>query len=177
MPRNALTTLYYTLIQSHLTDGIQARGNGNTVKKLKTLQKRAVRIINNKRYRSHTDPIFKSENILKMADIHKFHISLFMYDYHHNTLPKSFEQYISNNILATNTTIVRQHNLLGTEKPRTHFSSKLPKHNFIELWNNLNYNIQNLKPRHKFKSLLSKQYLSNYINQVHVLNSRCVECN
>ena len=45
------------------------------------LQKRAVRIINNKRYRSHTDPIFKSENILKIADIHKLHVSLFMYDY------------------------------------------------------------------------------------------------
>ena len=63
-PHNALKTLYYTLIQSHLTYGIQAWGNGNTVKRLQTLQKRAVRIINNKRYRSHTGPIFKSENIL-----------------------------------------------------------------------------------------------------------------
>ena len=126
-------------------------------KKIQTLQKRAVRIINNKIYRSHTDPILKSENILKIADIHKLHVSLFVYDYHHNTLPKSFEQYIPNNNLATNTIITRQHNLLRTEKPRTHFSSKLPRHHFIELWNNLNYNIQNLKPRHKLKSLLSKQ--------------------
>ena len=80
MPHNALKKLYYTLIQSHLTYGIQAWGNGNTVKKLQTLQKRAVRITNNKRYRSHTGPIFKSENILKIADIHKLHVSLFMYD-------------------------------------------------------------------------------------------------
>ena len=87
---------------------------GNTVKKLQTLQKLAVRIINNKRYRSHTDPIFKSENILKIADIHKLHVSLFMYDYHHNTLPKSFEQYIPNNNLATNTRITL--NLVQTNK-------------------------------------------------------------
>jgi len=59
-----LKTAYYTLIQSHLTYGVQAWGNGNTVRNLQTLQKRAVRIINNKRYRSHTDPIFKSENVL-----------------------------------------------------------------------------------------------------------------
>ena len=37
-----------------------------------------------------------------------------MYDYHHNNLPKSFEQYIPNNNLATNTRITRQHNLLRT---------------------------------------------------------------
>ena len=64
LPYNALKTLYYTLIQIHLTYGVHAWGNGNTVIKLQTLQKRALRIINNKRYRSHTDPIFKSENIL-----------------------------------------------------------------------------------------------------------------
>ena len=103
LPHNALKTLYYTSIQSHLTYGIQAWGNGNTVTKLQTLQKRVVRIINNKRYRSHTDPIFKSENILNIVDIHKLLVSQFMYDYHHNTLPKSFVQYIPNNNLATNT--------------------------------------------------------------------------
>ena len=111
-------------------------------KMLQTLQKRAVRIINNKRYIEVTRILFfKSENILTIPDIHKLHVSLFMYDYHHNTLPKSFEQYIPNNKLATNTIITRQQNLLCTEKPRTNFSSKLPRHHFIELWNNFNYNI------------------------------------
>jgi len=100
-----------------------------------------------------------------------------MYDYHHNTLPKSFEQYIPKNNLATNTRIAKQHNLLRTEKPRTQFSSKLPRQLFIELWNNLDDNIKNLKPKHKFKFVLSKQYLSNYLNKVHRLNPRCVECN
>ena len=38
----------------------QAWGSGNT-RKLDILQKRALRIINNKGYRSHNDPIFKSE--------------------------------------------------------------------------------------------------------------------
>ena len=177
LPHNALKTLYYTLIQSHLTYGVQAWGNGSTVIKLQTLQKRALRIINNKRYRSHTDPIFKSENILKITDIHKLHVSLFMFDYYHKTLPKSFEHYIPTYNLATNTRITRQHNQIRTGKPRTNFSSKLPLHHFTKLWNNLEYTIQNLKSRHKFKYVISKQYLSSYLNQVHCLNPRCVECN
>ena len=177
LPHNALKTLYYTLIQSHLTYGVQAWGNGSTVIKLQTLQKRALRIINNKRYRSHTDPLFKSENILKITDIHKLHVSLFMFDYYHKTLPKSFEHYIPTYNLATNTRITRQHNQIRTGKPRTNFSSKLPLHHFTKLWNNLEYTIQNLKSRHKFKYVISKQYLSSYLNQVHCLNPRCVECN
>ena len=129
-------------------------------KKLQTLQKRAVPIINNKIYRGHTDPIFKSQNILEIADIHKLHVSLVMYDYHHNTLPKSFEQYIPEETNpATNTRITGQHKLLRTENPITHFSSKLLRHHFIEQWNNLDYNFQILKPRHTVKYVLSKQYL------------------
>jgi hypothetical protein len=45
LPHKSLKSLYYTLIHSHITYGIQAWGNGNT-KKLEILQKRALRIIN-----------------------------------------------------------------------------------------------------------------------------------
>ena len=48
LPHKSLKSLYYTLIHSHITYGIQAWGNGNT-KKLDILQKRALRIINKKR--------------------------------------------------------------------------------------------------------------------------------
>ena len=47
LPHKSLKSLYYTLIHSHITYGIQAWGNGNT-KKLDILQKRALRIINKK---------------------------------------------------------------------------------------------------------------------------------
>ena len=74
---------FATYALSHLTYGIQAWGTGNTVTKLQTLQKSAVRIINNKIYRSHTS-IFKYENIFKIAYTHKLHVSL--YNYHHNMI-------------------------------------------------------------------------------------------
>jgi len=56
--------------------------------KLVTLQKRAIRIITNKGHRSYTDPLFKSQNIPKIVDVYKLHVSLFRYDFHHNILPK-----------------------------------------------------------------------------------------
>ena len=63
LPHCGLKSLYYTLIHSHMTYGIQAWGNSTSITKLGVLQKRVIRIINKKRYRSHTDPIFKSESI------------------------------------------------------------------------------------------------------------------
>ncbi len=93
LPHIALRSLYPTSMQSHIIYGIQLWGNGNT-KKLEILQKRDVRIMNNSRYKSHTDPILKSENILKIADIHKLRVSLFMYNYHSRTLPSSFDGFI-----------------------------------------------------------------------------------
>ena len=75
IPHKALKSLYYTLIHSLLTYVIHAWGNGNT-RKLEILQKRALRIINIKGYRSHTDPIFKSEKILKVSDVYNLQVSL-----------------------------------------------------------------------------------------------------
>ena len=73
-----------------------------------------------------------------------------MYDYHHNTLPKCFEQYIPKKTLATDTESTRQYNQLCTDKLRTHFLLN-SMHHFIQPWHNLDYKIQNFKPRHKFK--------------------------
>jgi len=134
--------------------------------------------MNNKKYRSHTNPIFINLKIYLKSLIYTSYISYYLcmiITIIHCLHPSnSIHQ---NNNLATNTRISRQHNLLCTEKLRTHFSSKLHRHHFIELWNNFDYNIQNLKPRQKFKYVLPNKYLSNYLNQVHCLNSRCVECN
>ena len=88
IPHKALKSLHYTLI--HITYGIQCTSMGQWKHK-EILQKRALRIINNRGYSSHIDPIFKSEQILKILDIYKLHVSLFMYDFHYDLLPKSFK--------------------------------------------------------------------------------------
>lgn len=176
LPYKSLKSLYYVLIHSHITYGIQAWGNGNT-KKIEILQKRALRIINKKGYRSHTDPLFKSDKILKVSDVYKLQVSLFMYDFKHDLLPKSFTNFAIKKTLDKSIRITRQCNLLVKETPRTHFSSKLPKHNFTRIWNNINEKIRNTKHRLKFRRVLCDFYLNAYLRQVNCINPRCSECN
>ena len=72
VPLYILKTLYYSLVQSYMLGGILAWGH-NTSKVFK-LQKKAMRIITNSNYISHTDPIFKDLKILKIEDLYKINI-------------------------------------------------------------------------------------------------------
>ena len=111
LPHSALKPLYYTLIHSHMTYGIQAWGNSTSITKLGVLQKRVIRVI--KQNRSHTDPIFKSESIITISDLYKLHVSLFMFDLKNGSLRISFKTYIQQSETATiNTMCTRQHGLL-----------------------------------------------------------------
>ena len=177
LPHCALKSLYYTLIQSHMTYGIQAWGNSTSITKLGVLQKRVIRIINKKRYRSHTDPIFKSESILKLSDLYKLHVSLFMFDLQNGSLPISFKPYIQQSETATHHTMcTRQHGLLKNERARTTFSSKLPKHNFTNIWNNISENIRNVANRRLFKCMLHTYYTDQYESLVICTNPMCPDC-
>src|SRR6218665_2552162 len=57
---------------------------------LETLQKRAIRIICNASYRTHTKPLFKYLNILPFECINKLQIGIFMYKLHSNLILASF---------------------------------------------------------------------------------------
>ena len=63
MPNYILKTIYSTLILSHCTYGILAWGS-NTSRIFK-LQKKAIRIVSNANYISHTEPLFKTLGLLK----------------------------------------------------------------------------------------------------------------
>ena len=92
LPKASLRTLYFALIEPHLSYGILAWGNANkkTLHKTEMLKKRAIRTINNAKYRSHTDPLFRKSQVLKLSDMYTLQATLFMYDYTNNRLPSSF---------------------------------------------------------------------------------------
>ena len=69
------------------------------------LQKRAIRVINNKRYNSHTDPLFKKTKILQIEDLFQYQAALFMYDYKCEELSKQNDEF-------PNSRTTRQSNLL-----------------------------------------------------------------
>ena len=176
LPHESLKSLYYTLIHSQKTNGIQAWGNGKT-NKLEILQKRALRIINKKGHRSQSDPLSKPHKIFKIVDVFKLQASLFMYDFDHNLLFMSFRNFAIQKKATTDSRITRQFKLLVNEKLRTNLSSKLPRHTFTSMWNKIGEHIRNVNHRSKFKQMLRVFYLHIYQNQVICFNPRCQECN
>ena len=51
-------------------------------------------------------------------------------------------------------------------RPRTTFSSKLPKHNFTRIWNKTGSTLAHGKKRLTFKRLLKNSYLEAYRSQI-----------
>ena len=101
LPRQCLLSLYYSLIYPHLNYCIVMWGSAakSVLSKLVVLQKRAVRLIENAPYLSHSDPIFKKLSILKLNSIYKLSCLLFMYKIKNNQIPN-----VCNNLVLFNST-------------------------------------------------------------------------
>ena len=88
------------------------------INKIFILQKRAIRTICKCKYRDHTEPLFKKENILKINDVFKLHVNLSMYDYRQNHLPESFNNVFPSN-LQRNPENSRRPHTFYCERPQT----------------------------------------------------------
>ncbi len=98
LPKKTLYQLYISMIQPYMTYGILLWGNTNKayLTKLHKLQKRAVRIISNRSYLSHTKPLFETLNILDIFQMYEKESNIFMYKYKNGLLPKSFDNMFTN---------------------------------------------------------------------------------
>ena len=91
-PQEVLLTLYNTLILPHLSYCILVWGSKiQTNHRLHLLQKKAVRIITNKDYIAHTEPLCKLLNILKATDLFKCSLWKFYYKLTNGQLPAYFD--------------------------------------------------------------------------------------
>ena len=68
-PPAVMKTIYQTLVYTRLNYGIKAWGFAHH--RVYTIQKKAIRVMDNKKVNAHTDPIFKQHNLLKVEDIFK----------------------------------------------------------------------------------------------------------
>ena len=66
---------------------------GSQTNRIHLLQKRAIRNINNANYRAHSEPIFKSLNLLKINDIYYLSILKFCSKLINNHLPHYFDSF------------------------------------------------------------------------------------
>ena len=100
LSKTPLRILYYSLIYPyfHYCNVVWVSTYKTNLRRLVTLQKRAVRIINNSNFDAHTDPIFKELSILKFNDIHLLQLGQFMYSYKSSSLPLKFSNKFLQNI-------------------------------------------------------------------------------
>ena len=97
------------------------------------MQKRAIRIVTNKRHNSHTVPIFKDLEILPLKESAIYKTILFIYDYISGQLPESF----------LNAWLKRNSYMFDVKKPKFTSIERFPKFNFQDLQNKI-YDNENL---------------------------------
>ena len=158
-----LIKLYYALIYPFLIYGIIIWGNTyhTTIQPLSVLQKKAVRIMTFSKFDEHSSPPFKKLNIIKLIDLIKYHISIFMFKFHNQLLPSVYNSYFTSveNIHSYNSrSTAKKYYYLA--KARTNYGLFNIRYQGPKIWNM----IENLELNypHRFTSLkkLKTEFLS-----------------
>ena len=149
-----LNILYHSLVSPYLSycSLIWGKAYPTHLKCLETLQKRCIRIINNKPFREHTRPLFYSSKILKIEDSYNLRLGSYMY-----RLP-NFEQFQSNHHHET-----RNRNNLRPEFQRLSLGQQSISYQGPKLWNSIPPEIKTSSSYYKFKKQYKKFLLSKYI--------------
>ena len=153
MPNLVLKQLFYNLIYSYLNYNVcrYASTYDTHLNKLYLLQKRAIRIINNVPCLTHTDPLFFSNGILKIHDIFKLNIGLYMYDHP-----------IPSELIRSHDYPTRGHDELLPLAARLTLTQNSMSVVGPNIWNKIPAEIKNYPSRNSFKFNYKKFLLSFY---------------
>ena len=175
LPLTILIQLYNSLIFSHFNYGILLWAwQANKISKL---QKKAIRIITRSKINAHTEPLFKSLNMLKLSDLLTLNKLKFYYKYTNSTLPSYFQ-----NIPLLHNADVHMHNTRNRKQyliPRVKFevSKNIPKYWLPYLLNNTSETILMKTSTHSLKGFINyvkRDILSIYESQCNL--EHCYVC-
>ena len=133
LPQETLCLLYNSLILSHLNYGILTWGYQTD--RIFKLQKKAVRIISLNKYNSHTDPIFKKLQLLKIEDIQTLQELKFYFKAKHNQLPSYFNNLNFNSHSIIHPYSTRHKNKIYPPRINHEFSKKCIRYSIIQTVN------------------------------------------
>ena len=177
LPPQIRKTLYYSLFDSHLNFGNLLWGCARTkfINKIENLQKRCIRNVALKKFKAHTEPLFKELNILKFKDKLSYCRAKFMHQYRHGKLPTSFSGIFTDTIMTDE--IQSRHNdynylnLPATKKCLENF----PLKQIIFNWNSLSLELKSTAEPLEFGCLLKEKYLSLYSSEMDCIGE-CFSC-
>ena len=110
-----MISLYYSLIYPYFSYGVLVWGGTfeSHINRLIILQKRALRIMNNTEFRSHTNELFYTNKILKIRDIYNFQVAIYMFN---GTTDTSFERNHDYNTRFRNNMLPEYQRLVSTQR-------------------------------------------------------------
>ena len=171
LPLNILRIIYNALLLPHLNYGNLAWGH--QAKRLNLIQKRAVRILTASKYNSHTEPLFKQTNILKVSDICTLNEIKLYYKLINKQLPQYFNYFTceaNSDIHGYNTC---SRNKLHIPKTNQHFAKNNLRYRIIQTLNKLPDNVIMKIYTHSIYGLTShakKYFISNYKTECTIEN-------
>ena len=158
LPVTSLRTLYYSLVYPYLVycASVWASTYPTNLNRLVLLQKKIIRIISKMPFDAHTDPIFKSLQIMKLSEIYFFQVGKLMFSYKIG-LPNVFKELMTNQVHSYNT---RNSNTFYLFPARTNIRFFGRRFQGPKFFNSLNNNIQSAATISLFKSRLKTFLLS-----------------
>ena len=162
------------MIQSHINYGLSIWGSSYSIGRVQKAQKKSIRIIHNKAYNSHTEPLLKYSGILNVHDQYKLNVLTFMYELKHKTLPNSFNNL--NYFTEQGRPQTRQLTMANFNRCRTTYTSLLPWHKFPRIWNELDSIHHQLASLNIFPKKVKAHFLNQYNDNIHCNNARCRQC-
>ena len=154
IPLSVLKQVYYSLVYPYLNYNVCSYAGeypNSHLDRLLLLQKRLVRIISNAPYLAHTDELFLENKILKIHDIYKLNVGLYMYDHWQDGLYDRLHSYNTRNredLNPNRTRLTICRNWISVAGPN--------------IWNSIPASIQNCPSRNAFKYNYKKMLLSTY---------------
>ena len=117
------------------------------------LQKRAIRLVSGAGFLDHTEPLFHSNKILKINDMYKLNIGLYMFD---RVGTGDYDRDHQYNTRYRNDLLPRRSRLTVTQNSLASIGPNI--------WNSIPENIKNSLTRSSFKCQYKKYLLSLYDN-------------
>ena len=168
-PVSVLKILYFSLIHCHFNNHFILWGQQAEL--IFKLQKKAIRIICGKPYISHTTPLFRDLNILKVHDLYKLTLLTFYYQFEHLLLPEPLLRlpiFRNSHFHDYNT---RHRHSFSTIKHFHHFYSKTSvSYALVDFINKLENGIKNKIKTHSLSNIITRF-------KALIINSYKISCN
>ena len=163
LPKPCLKTLYYCLVYPYLHYCIIVWGSAykTNLRRLVSLQKRVIRIISKSNFDSHSDPIFKELELLKLSDIKQLELGKLMFSLNHSLLPSKFNNYFSLN-KQVHSYATKHANDFLLPSCRTNLRKFSVSFQGPTYYNTIENDIKESNSLHLFKTKLKKKLYMNY---------------